>query len=247
MGLLENAPNEHVSYKYAGGPVISSDEDLVRFGHALNGGVLTLTKTIAETYRLQLPLDLPRFEDKTSPPIGAIQGLVFRLGKDAAGRVYAWHSGSVKGTTSEFLNFYADDVVVALHFNYGAGPVDTVAACGATAAATPSAATPSAAAHDAFSPRLVNTSTIPANGDLNPDGVAFVPDGFPARGSIAAGDVLVGNFNAVANNSQGTGTTIVQFAPSGDLAPPGTAATFFTSTLPGLSAAPGRTSSCPMS
>jgi len=32
-----------------------------------------------------------------------------------------------------------------------------------------------ARAADSFIPRLVNTSTIPANGDLNPYGVAFVP------------------------------------------------------------------------
>jgi hypothetical protein len=96
--------------------------------------VLLRPETIAEMYRLQLPLDLPRFEDKISPPIGAMQALVFRVGKDAGGHTYAWHSGSVKGTTSEFLNFYADDVVIALHFNYGSGPVDTVAAAHALAA-----------------------------------------------------------------------------------------------------------------
>jgi CubicO group peptidase (beta-lactamase class C family) len=134
LGRMENAPNEDVSYKYAGGGVISSDEDLVRFGAALNRGVLLRPETLAEMYRRQLPPNLPRFEDKTSPPIGAIQGLIFRVGEDAGGHVYAWHSGGVKGTTSEFLNLYADDVVVALHFNYGAGPVDTVAAAHALAA-----------------------------------------------------------------------------------------------------------------
>jgi CubicO group peptidase (beta-lactamase class C family) len=133
LGRMENAPNEDVSYKYAGGGVLCSDEDLIRFGHALNSGILLRSETLAEMYRLQLPLDLPRFEDQTSPPIGAMQALVFRVGKDAGGRAYAWHSGSVKGTTSEFLNFYTDDVVVALYFNYGSGPVDTAAAAHALA------------------------------------------------------------------------------------------------------------------
>ena len=90
----------------------------------------------------------------------------------------------------------------------------------------------------AFIPRLVNSSTIPVNGDVNPYGVAFVPEGFPSGGTIAAGDVLVSNFNNSAN-AQGTGTTIVQLTPHGTLAPPGTAATFFTSSLPGLSTALG--------
>jgi DNA-binding beta-propeller fold protein YncE len=90
----------------------------------------------------------------------------------------------------------------------------------------------------AFLPHEANSSTIPSNGDVNPYGVAFVPRGFPEDGLLAAGDVLVSNFNASAN-VQGTGTTIVQFRPHGNLAPPGTAATFFTSKLPGLSTALG--------
>jgi hypothetical protein len=93
-------------------------------------------------------------------------------------------------------------------------------------------------AQDAFIPKLVNSSTVPANGDLNPYGVAFVPAGFPAGGLIAPGDVLIANFNSSAN-IQGTGTTITQFTPTGAIAPPGAAATFFTSALPGLSTALG--------
>ena len=94
------------------------------------------------------------------------------------------------------------------------------------------------AGEDAFLPREVNSSTIPSSGDLNPYGVAFVPRGFPEDGLLAAGDVLVSNFNDGAN-VQGTGTSIVQFRPHGSLAPPGAAATFFTSKLPGLSTALG--------
>lgn len=98
-------------------------------------------------------------------------------------------------------------------------------------------------AADAFLPQLVNTSTVPSNGDVNPYGVAFVPAGFPSGGTIAAGDVLVSNFNAAANaqgvSLQGTGTTIVQFRPSGQIAVPAAAQVFFTSGKPGLSTALG--------
>jgi DNA-binding beta-propeller fold protein YncE len=89
-----------------------------------------------------------------------------------------------------------------------------------------------------FIPRLVNSSTIPENGDVNPYGVAFVPDRFPPGGSISPGDVLVSNFNS-SSNLQGTGTTIVQMRPDQALAPPGSATTFFASSLPGLSTALG--------
>jgi sugar lactone lactonase YvrE len=64
-------------------------------------------------------------------------------------------------------------------------------------------------ARSVFLPGPVRSvSTVPANGDLNPYGVAFVPPGFPAGGTINPGDVLVSNFNN-SDNMQGTGSTIV--------------------------------------
>jgi hypothetical protein len=93
-------------------------------------------------------------------------------------------------------------------------------------------------AQNAFLPAALNSSTIPENGDVNPYGVAFVSDGFPSGGIIAARDVLVANFNDGAN-VQGTGTTIVRLPAHGPIASPGTAVAFFTSKLPGLSTALG--------
>lgn len=57
----------------------------------------------------------------------------------------------------------------------------------------------------------VIASTVPKNGDVNPYGVAVVPD---STGRLHRGDVLVSNFNDSAN-VQGTGTTIVEVTPSG--------------------------------
>ena len=54
-------------------------------------------------------------------------------------------------------------------------------------------------------------STVPANGDVNPYGVAVVPRG---TGQLRRGNILVSNFNNKAN-VQGTGTTIVQITPIG--------------------------------
>lgn len=56
-------------------------------------------------------------------------------------------------------------------------------------------------------------STVPANGDVNPYGVAVVP---VTLGSLVKGDVLISNFNA-SSNLQGTGTTIDQIDPSGNI------------------------------
>ncbi len=55
-------------------------------------------------------------------------------------------------------------------------------------------------------------STVPANGDVNPYGVVFVPREFPGGGLLRPGDVIVSNFNN-SGNLQGTGTTIVRVNP----------------------------------
>jgi hypothetical protein len=78
----------------------------------------------------------------------------------------------------------------------------------------------------------ITAGTIPANGDLNPYGVAFVPAGFPSGPNIAPGDVLVSNFNA-SSNLEGTGTTIISTSPTGERS------LFTTSRLIGLSTALG--------
>jgi uncharacterized protein (TIGR03118 family) len=57
-------------------------------------------------------------------------------------------------------------------------------------------------------------NTVPANGDLNPYGVAFVPKGVEGGGMLQPGDLLVSNFNS-SSNLQGTGSTIVDIGPNG--------------------------------
>jgi hypothetical protein len=96
-----------------------------------------------------------------------------------------------------------------------------------------------------FGPRFIVSCTIPANGDLNPYGVVFVPKDFPSGGTIAPGDVLVANFNN-SSNLQGTGATIIKFTPSSGAVAPlvspgqnGKATTFFTSARAGLTTALG--------
>jgi hypothetical protein len=89
----------------------------------------------------------------------------------------------------------------------------SVAAAAAVAGVLPAAA--STGAGGSFIGGLNNvatvSSTIPANGDVNPYGVAIVPQ---SHGNLTAGDILVSNFNNAANK-QGTGTTIVEVSPGG--------------------------------
>jgi hypothetical protein len=95
----------------------------------------------------------------------------------------------------------------------------------ALVAALPFLAAAPADARNALPP-IVTSSTVPANGDVNPYGVAIVPFGFPGGGTINTGDVLVSNFNN-SNNLQGTGSTIISLTPNGTIAPSGSANTFF--------------------
>lgn len=81
-------------------------------------------------------------------------------------------------------------------------------AAGLAFAATASASTGDKPVDTGFSPIA---STVPANGDVNPYGVAVVPT---SVGALDRGDVLVSNFND-SGNAQGTGTTIVQVSPTG--------------------------------
>jgi len=70
--------------------------------------------------------------------------------------------------------------------------------------------------HSFIGPLDVNktlVSTIPQNGDVNPYGVAVVP---ATTGKLVQGHILVSNFNN-SKNLQGTGTTIVDISPGGDL------------------------------
>jgi uncharacterized protein (TIGR03118 family) len=73
-------------------------------------------------------------------------------------------------------------------------------------------------------------TTVPADGDDNPSGLALVPAGFPRGGLIHAGEYLASNFND-ATDDPGTGTTIVAVRPGRD---PAAAPVFFTSQTAGL-------------
>jgi len=92
---------------------------------------------------------------------------------------------------------------------------------------------PAAGADDSngFLPNQMIVSTVPPNGDLNPYGVAFVPEDFQrGNGPLQPGDILVSNFNN-SSNLQGTGITIVRVSRSGAVS------LFFTAMTP----APGAT------
>ncbi len=117
QGLLINIPYVDVSYKYAGGGILSTVEDLVRFGIALNHGKLLKPETLARMYAVQVD-PVMRYNPNGAPQkLPHKQALIWFIRTDAQGRSFISHTGTVKGTRSYFLNYPQYDLVVALIAN----------------------------------------------------------------------------------------------------------------------------------
>jgi serine beta-lactamase-like protein LACTB len=117
-GVLVNPRYVDVSYKYAGGGMLSTVEDLVRLGIALNRGLLLSRETIQEMYRPQLDPSIRRFVHNGEPvPLQHKQAIVWWIRTDPQGRDFPSHTGTVKGTRSFLLNYPGIGVVVSLQVN----------------------------------------------------------------------------------------------------------------------------------
>lgn len=107
--IVDGAPVNYfyndLTYKFASGGMMSSVEDLVRFGAAFNHGQLVKRETIAQMAAPQL--NTGEFE----------QGLMWRIFRDANGRAFLNHCGSVKGFNACVVDYPSEDVVVALAGN----------------------------------------------------------------------------------------------------------------------------------
>lgn len=117
-GLLVNTGYADVSYKYAGGGILSTVEDLVRLAIALNDGTLLEPATIAEMYRVQLGPEVRAFNATGEPrPLGFGQALAWRVQTDPQGRRFVSHTGTVKGART-FLGNHPDlNIAVAIQAN----------------------------------------------------------------------------------------------------------------------------------
>lgn len=109
---------EDPSYKYAGGGMLSTAEDLVRFGTAIVQGRLLGAEAVEEMWSPQIDPSVPRFvEDGEPEPLDHEQALAWWLRTDPAGRRYPSHTGTVKGTRSFLAIFPDQGLVVALQAN----------------------------------------------------------------------------------------------------------------------------------
>jgi len=112
-GRTLNAPYGDLTYKFAGGGMISSPEDLVRLGVALNHGKLLQASTLALMYRPQLGSVLRYQEHGPGKKLSFEQGLIWRILKDPGGRRILYHDGDVKGFEACMVNYPDQDFVIA--------------------------------------------------------------------------------------------------------------------------------------
>lgn len=123
-GIVINYPYTNVSYKYAGGGIISTAEDLVLLGMALNRGKLLKPDTLQKMMTQQFS-GVKRYNSNGEPrDLSHAQALSWFIRTDAQERRFISHTGSVKGCRSYFLNYPDEDLVVAIIANIG--PFGTV-------------------------------------------------------------------------------------------------------------------------
>lgn len=117
-GGYENHPYEDASYKFPSGGMLSTVEDLTRFGIGLNHGYLLRQKTVDDMLQPQFE-SLVRFSKSGNHrPIDRWrQALLWRERKDDAGRSFYYHCGTVKGFNACLVNYVDEDLVVAIANN----------------------------------------------------------------------------------------------------------------------------------
>jgi serine beta-lactamase-like protein LACTB, mitochondrial len=112
-GQIRNYPYGDLTYKFASGGMLSSAENLVWFGTALNHHFLLKAETLALMYKPMPPV--PQYQEKgPSQTLESSQALLWRTAKDDAGRSFVHHCGTVKGFNACLVNYPEQDVVVAI-------------------------------------------------------------------------------------------------------------------------------------
>ena len=113
-----------VSYKYASGGMLSTAEDLVRLGVALNQGKLLGAGAKAQLFAPQLPV-VHRYREDSPPAIELFQqGLLWRLVHRPPGApevAFVYECGSFNGFNACLLDYTHEDLVVAMILNLDAG------------------------------------------------------------------------------------------------------------------------------
>ncbi len=123
-GGFSHADREDPSFKFAGGGILSTVEDLVRFCDGLNRGMILKQTTIATMMKPQLDASIKTFGDNPRR-LNFQQALGWRIAT-LRGHRYSTHGGSVKGVKTYLANFADAGLIIAVQGNeasFNPGPV----------------------------------------------------------------------------------------------------------------------------
>lgn len=112
--IVNDYPNENVTYKFASGGMLSTAEDLVRFGVALEGGRLLMPGTTERMFTNQLPGVLEWNGDDPPSELRWEQALMWRIRRDEEDRPYINHCGSVKGFNACLIIYRDENLIVGI-------------------------------------------------------------------------------------------------------------------------------------
>lgn len=104
-GHLVNPPYEDMSFKYAGGGMLSTAEDLARFGMALNSGKILKPETTALMFKVHVDPVLQYREEGKPERRSFKQALIWRVSEDVQGRKFVYHAGGNRGCIA-FVQIY---------------------------------------------------------------------------------------------------------------------------------------------
>lgn len=104
-------------YKFASGGMIASAEDLAKVAAALNHDRLLRRETRTQLLTPQID-GLLHFREGDAPDaMDFRQALLWRVNKDAQGREFVYHCGSVKAFNACVIDYVDDDLVAAVMTN----------------------------------------------------------------------------------------------------------------------------------
>ena len=114
-----NYPWEDMSYKFAGGGMLSTVEDLARLGEALLQNRLMKPETLKSMWAPQLN-GVQQFRGEEPPePLRWQQALLWRVRRDESARDFVYHCGSVKGFNACLVIYVEEELIVATADNGG--------------------------------------------------------------------------------------------------------------------------------
>jgi CubicO group peptidase (beta-lactamase class C family) len=116
-GSLVNAPFEDLSNRYASGGMISTTEDMLRFGVALNHHKLVRTATLQQMFQPQILATVPDWDKAEGR--GWIPALMWELYETPISKLTLGHQGSVRGTNQFLFNIPEHNIVIYIHGNHG--------------------------------------------------------------------------------------------------------------------------------